>query len=428
MIGLEKTTIRAVGLEQGELAGQTVVVTGSGRGIGRETALTFAWLGASVVVAELSDEGLETERLIVEAGGDACFVRTDVSSEAEVDRLMRITQETFGPASILVNNAIVCPVGSVLDTDTATWDRVMAVNLRGTFLTCRAFLPDMLERKRGTIVNMVSAEAMPYLSAYIASKQGIAAFSQSLAAEVGETGVRVIPFGVGMVDTPGIRRVAQELAPHLGLTRDQFLEVSLHAAYEGLMPAVHAAVAVVYLTVALADEYHGEIVDGYTVLERAGLIDTPKVAVETLEVAPAVHLDGAQALQQALSLSRRLRDILIETEAEFEQLPFFARPMARRGFKARAGQSVQEWKRTTDLLTERLSNMVDSDPTAATPLRASCPDFGERLNKLIVYYAKVPDETARFTKDAGILRQVAETSAGRVASIRSLISSLEGIV
>jgi len=198
LTGFDETTIRAVGLERGELAGQTVVVTGSGRGIGRATALTFAWLGASVVVAELSDEGLETEQLIVEAGGDACFVRTDVSSAAEVDRLRRTAQETFGPTSILVNNAIVCPVVSVLDTDTATWDRVMAVNLRGTFLTCKAFLPEMLNRKRGTIVNMVSAEAMPYLSAYFASKQGIATFSQSLAAEVGETGVRVIPFGIGM--------------------------------------------------------------------------------------------------------------------------------------------------------------------------------------------------------------------------------------
>lgn len=141
-----------------------------------------------------------------------------------------------------------------------------------------------------------------------------------------------------------------------------------------------------------------------------------------------MYLDGAQALQQALSLSRRLRDVLVETDSEFEQLPFFTRPIARRGFKAKAGQSVQEWSRTTDLLAECLSNMVDSDLTAVTPLRASWPDLGERLNKLIVYYVEVPDETARFTKDAGILCQVAETSAERVASIRSLISSLEGIV
>ena len=168
MIGPDETTIRAVGFERGELAGQTVVVTGSGRGIGREMAFAFAWLGASVVVAELSDEGLVTERIITEAGGDALFVRTDVSSETEVDRLRRTTQETFGPVSILVNNAIVCPVASVLDMDVAAWDSVMAVNLRGTFLTCRAFLSGMLARKRCTIVNMVSTEAMPYLSAYIA--------------------------------------------------------------------------------------------------------------------------------------------------------------------------------------------------------------------------------------------------------------------
>jgi NAD(P)-dependent dehydrogenase (short-subunit alcohol dehydrogenase family) len=217
-------------LDRGTLAGQTVVVTSSGRGIGREVAFAFAWLGASVVVAEISDEGLETERLIAEAGRDALFVRTDVSGEAEVCRLRRTTQETFGPVSILVNNAIVWSVASVLDMDVAAWDRVMAVNLRGTFLTCKAFLPDMLARKHGTIVNMVSAEAMPYLSAYIASKQGIAAFSQSLAAEVGDAGVRVIPLAIGMVDTPSIRSVAQELAPHLGLSPGEFLRISLHPA------------------------------------------------------------------------------------------------------------------------------------------------------------------------------------------------------
>jgi NAD(P)-dependent dehydrogenase (short-subunit alcohol dehydrogenase family) len=418
-----ESLLRSVGWEPGGLAGETVVVTGGGRGIGRQIALAFAWLGASVVVAEISKEGLETERLVTGAGGQALFVQTDVSSQAEVDRLRRATEERFEPAGILVNNAIVCPVASVVDTEVETWDRVMAVNLRGTFLTCKAFLPGMLNRGRGTIVNMISAEAMPYLSAYIASKQGIAAFSQSLAAEVGEGGVRVVPLAIGMVDTPGIRGVARELAPRLGLGVDEFLGLSLHAAYEGLMPAGHAAVAVAYLAVALAEEYQGEVVDGYTVLERAGLIGTAQVVIAAADAEPASDLGQAEILEQALSLSERLRDVLALTEAEFEQLPFFARPMARRGFKSKAGESIQEWQRMVERLLGQLGTLADS----GAPRLEYAPIEG-MLARLIDYYQAVPGETARFIRDAEMRRQVAETTAERVALIRALIAALGSLL
>jgi len=135
----------------------------------------------------------------------------------------------------------------------------------------------MLARKRGVILNMISAEAMPGLSAYIASKGGITGFSQSLALEVEGQGVRVIPFGPGMVDTPGIRNVAPELAPQLGIRTEQFLPMPLHPAFDGLMPAAYAGAATAYLVAKLADEFHGKIVTGYEVLERAGVIESPGI-------------------------------------------------------------------------------------------------------------------------------------------------------
>ncbi|HUV89810.1 MAG TPA: SDR family NAD(P)-dependent oxidoreductase, partial [Anaerolineae bacterium] len=143
-------TISGTGdLTHTSLAGQVAVVTGAGQGIGRAIAVTFANLGASVVVAEISAAGQETERAIHQIGGQALFVQTDVSSQASVEELARRVQEAFGPVDILINNAIISPVASVAEMDVALWDRVMAVNLRGTFLTCKAFLPGMLERKRG---------------------------------------------------------------------------------------------------------------------------------------------------------------------------------------------------------------------------------------------------------------------------------------
>jgi len=265
-------------LSRNTLSGQVAVVTGAGRGIGRESARALAWLGAKVVIAELNNVlGTETRELIHKDAGEALFIHTDVSDTESVTALAAETHKSFRTVDILVNNAILCPAVSVVDMDVELWDEVVAVNLRGAFLTCKTFLPEMLAKKHGTIVNMISTEAMPGLSAYIATKQGVAAFSQSLALEVEGQGVYVIPFGPGMVDTPGIRNVASKLAPRLGMSAEQFLGVSLHPAFEGLMPVEYAGVATTYLIAKLADEFHGETVTGYGVLERAGVIRSPEV-------------------------------------------------------------------------------------------------------------------------------------------------------
>lgn len=261
------------GLPRTALAGKVIVVTGSGRGIGRETALACAWLGAHVVIAEMADKGAATAREILETGGKALFVQTDVSNEASVTALVAKTHQAFGPVDVLVNNASVCPVASVIETDPLLFDRVTEVNLRGPFLTCRAFLPDMLARGHGTIVNLVATDdALPGLAAFSASKQGLISLTRVLAAEVGPQGVKVIGLAPGMVDTPTMRSIAPALARRLGMTLEEFLKSLSHPAYAGWMPADHAGAAAAYLIARLADEYHGEVVSSYTLLERAGIV------------------------------------------------------------------------------------------------------------------------------------------------------------
>lgn len=414
--------LERAGLTRAALAGQSAVVTGAGRGIGREAARALAWLGARVILAELDEAtGRETAERITAEGGQALFVPTDVSSEAGVAALREQARAAFGPVDILINNAIVCPVAPVLETEAAVWDRVLAVNLRGAFLTCRAFLADMLARGRGTIVNMVSTEAMPGLAAYIASKQGLAGFTQSLAAEVGARGVRVIALAPGMVDTPAIRAVAPDLAPRLGLSLEQFLSFSPHPAYEGLMPAEHAGLATAYLAAALADEYQGEIVTGYTVLERAGLLRRPAAPPEAVRAQPAARPEIGP---QAQALAEKLQAMLAETAAEFNRLPVFIRPLARNGFKGKAGQSLADWAHTAAGLAEMLGQAQTGD---LARLRAESPRLKGLLERLATYYAEVPAETARFTRDAALLKQVGETSAERVAVIRDLLAALGGL-
>lgn len=390
------------GLTPQTLTGQTAVVTGAGRGIGREVARALACLGAQVVIAELDPiTGAETEQLIQQEGGRALFIHTDVAAQESVSAMAGQARSAFGQVSILVNNAILCPYAPLAEMDVALWDKVVAVNLRGAFLTCRSLLPDMLAAHRGVIVNMISVDAMPGLSAYIASKKGLAGFSQSLAMEVGEQGVRVIPFVPGMVDTPGIRGVASGLAPRLGLSEEQFLHMPLHTAFDGLMPPAFAGAATAFLIARLADEFHGEMVTGYEVLERAGLIQ-PAPLPEPM----GNHAASQPAQSQAVpELAQELGRVLAKTEAEFRQLPVFIRPLARNGFKSKSGASLSDWQRL-------ISCLEDGQPPLA--------DLTARLEKLAGYYREVPGETARFVKDEEFLRQVVVASQEREAAVRAL--------
>lgn len=335
------------------MSGWVAVITGAGRGIGREMAILFGQLGASVVVAEISEAtGAETAEVIQSQGGKALFVRTDVSDADSVEELVRRTREAFGPADVLVNNAILSLNCSVLETDIALWDRVTAVNLRGTFLTCKAFLPGMHEHHGGGgIVNMTSADSMPFMSAYMATKQGIAGFTRSLAAELegAASGVRTVAFVPGVVDTAGLREAIGRLGPSLGMSPDEF--------FRSALPAHRAALATACLVLRYADEYHGEVVDGYTILEReeGGRAESNAGMVTAAGTTGTASVAGAAGVAQAAKAAETLANALVETEAELNKLPVFVRPMARAGFKDKAGLSVKEWGTQVRDLTDRLS-------------------------------------------------------------------------
>lgn len=383
---------------------QVIVVTGAGRGIGFYTARAFACLGGCVVLAELSDEGINAQKAIQKEGGKALFVKTDVSNQDSIKNLADQIYKTFGTVDVLVNNAIYIQQARVSEMSQEVWDQTIAVNLRGTFLTCRQFLPGMLERNRGLIINMISTDAMPGLSAYIASKQAITGFTQSLALELDQTGIQAIPFGPGMVDTPGIRSVANDLAPQLGLSAEQFLNLSLHPEYDGLMPPEHAAAATVYLAAHLAEEFNGQVVNGYEVLERAGvlkIIESPN---------PHQGINEINTHKEHQDLFQELAKILVETETEFNKLPIFVRPMAKSGFKAKAGMSLPDW--------QRLIDRVLSDSSVLPEITS------ERLEALATYFREVPKETARFTKDEATLEMINETALSRLEVIRNLISRI----
>jgi NAD(P)-dependent dehydrogenase (short-subunit alcohol dehydrogenase family) len=169
------------------------VVTGAARGIGQAIAVGLARQGATVVIGDVGDLAQTTE-LIADAGHPAVPVPLDISSPAVVDGVRDQVADEFGKVDILVNNAAIFESATWDDLDFALWQRIMAVNLNGPLLMCKAFLPLMLGRGWGRIINMASASvaiASPVSIAYRTSKTGVIGFTRALSATLGDAGITV---------------------------------------------------------------------------------------------------------------------------------------------------------------------------------------------------------------------------------------------
>jgi NAD(P)-dependent dehydrogenase (short-subunit alcohol dehydrogenase family) len=191
------------------LQDKVAIITGAGGGMGRVAAQLFANEGAKVVVAEFGEAaGRETVAQVEASGGQATFVRADVSDEASAKAMVDHAIATYGRVDVLYNNAGVMPEAdhSVIDTDVATWDQVMAVNVRGVFLGCKYAIPKMVEQGSGSIINIASFVALLGCSvpqdAYTASKGAVISLTRSLAVQFGPNGVRSNAICPGPVETP----------------------------------------------------------------------------------------------------------------------------------------------------------------------------------------------------------------------------------
>jgi len=182
------------------LSGRVAIVTGGGHGIGRAYARRLAEEGAAVVIAEIDARAAEDAAAQLRTGGfDALAIPTDVADQASTEEMARRTVEKFGRLDVLVNNAAIfatVPMSRVPfdKIDPAEWDRMMAVNLRGAWLACRAVIPQMRAQRYGKIVNIASGTALKGAATrihYVTSKAGILGFTKSLALEVGRDNICV---------------------------------------------------------------------------------------------------------------------------------------------------------------------------------------------------------------------------------------------
>jgi NAD(P)-dependent dehydrogenase (short-subunit alcohol dehydrogenase family) len=193
--------------------GCTAIVTGGASGIGLAISERLARDGAKVSVFDLDGDNAEkAAQVIRDAGGEAIGCAVDVSNRAQVDEAVERTRRELGPVLVLVNNAGMDAFDRFMEINTELWERVLSVNLTGTFHCTQAALPDMIEAKWGRIVNISSSSAQTgavRMAHYASSKAGMIGLTKSLALELGPLGITVNTIPPGSIDTPMSRRSAE---------------------------------------------------------------------------------------------------------------------------------------------------------------------------------------------------------------------------
>lgn len=191
------------------LKGQVALVTGAGSGMGQVVAKMFAQEGAYVAALDMLEEGLRlTKDLAQEKGSHIKTIVCDITQEDAVKAAVASTVQEFGKLTVLYNNAGIMPEAdhSVIDTDVEIWDRVQAVNLKGTFIVCKHGIPELIAAGGGSVINIASFVALVGCTvpqdSYTASKGGVIALTKSLAAQFGPKGVRANAICPGPIETP----------------------------------------------------------------------------------------------------------------------------------------------------------------------------------------------------------------------------------
>jgi len=192
---------------------KVVLITGAGAGIGRAAAVRFGQEGAKVAVNSLTPaHGLETLRLLKEAGGQGMYIQGDVSKDADARRMVQETVKNFGRLDILVNNAGIVIPGRVDNISGEDWDRTIAVNLKGVFWVSKYAIPEMRKIGGGVIVHNASVVAIKGVkerAAYTASKGGVWALTKAMAADYITENIRVNCVCPGTIHTPSLERRIQ---------------------------------------------------------------------------------------------------------------------------------------------------------------------------------------------------------------------------
>jgi NAD(P)-dependent dehydrogenase (short-subunit alcohol dehydrogenase family) len=349
-----------------------------------------------------------------------------------MEQLHQQTITTLGDVDILVNNAEAFTCKPLLDHTVAEWDRIFAVNLRGAFLGVSAFLPAMLERHKGVIVTMESAEGMPYLAPYLASKVGLRSLAFSLAQELGaDAGVWAYCFGAGMVETPGGLAAFHELAPRYGMSLEEFIRQSAPGGH--LISAELCATGLVG-TILHARQFHGQETDyvaGLALLRLnpsgQRIQDQPQQLIEAGRLTPDL-------LQSAVALNQEMEAIVRANIQEYDEQNMFVRPVVKRMFQQGTGMKVEEWLAQAQSMTHRIQGLQSalSDQANGSLDQPSFDSVGldaylVALRRMVAYITKQESDARGWMRDPAQLNAALEALHQRGETVRRLLEVLEDV-
>lgn len=206
----------------GRVEGKVAIITGAGSGIGAATAKRYAAEGASVVCADLKGASTTADAIVAD-GGEASAVEVDVSSLEDTERMAATATETYGTIDVLYANAGIAGIGTAMDCTPEMWNRVIAVNLTGVWLSMRSVLPVMTEKGSGSIINQASIGGIigvPGISPYAAAKAGVIGLTKQAAIDFGADNVRINAIAPGTAPTPLVTETYEARAGISGQAAD----------------------------------------------------------------------------------------------------------------------------------------------------------------------------------------------------------------
>ncbi|NVM18544.1 MAG: SDR family oxidoreductase [Candidatus Lokiarchaeota archaeon] len=421
--------VEKLGLSRDLLANKVAIITGAGRGIGKELARTLSWLGATVIIAEINDYGKNVEDLIKSEGGNALFVKTDVSNEEDIKNLEEIAINTFGRVDILINNAYVGSAGEILNISMEDWDKVYRVNIRGAIFAIKTFLPYMIKQNAGVINTVTSAEGWPYMAPYFATKTALMSIGKSLASELDDTNISVFVFAPGMIDTPGLQEYIPVLAPKYGMTEHEFKTQGVNPGYEGLMPAEHCAAGWAYCIVN-AQEYHGQVGEPFLPLLQKGLI-RPKKRNGSKDLKPGKKIDFKEKISDTVIYSEKVLGIVEKIQIEISDLGIMARKWMNRTFSKRCGMRIEK---CIEVMTELDNKIHQLSYDIHNNTEVNYPGSIENLSwyiqileNLADHFHKSIDDAKGWIKDPEDLEIALNALNDREQAVVNLVSNLNAI-
>jgi NAD(P)-dependent dehydrogenase (short-subunit alcohol dehydrogenase family) len=388
--------------------GKIVLITGAAKGIGRSVAETLATAGATVVMVDVDASGKGVADSIEASGGAADFVQADLADPAQVDGIVPLVVARHGTIDILINNAIRCPIKSLVEMEQAEFDAVMQVNFRSTVQLTRKAMTVMTGRRRGMILNILStAGAKPpevggaYLSAYAASKGALAAFTLSIAAEVRPLGIHCVGLWVGLTRTPGGEQTFRALAERLHMRYEDF--------ERGMVPSELVAGAVSQILLG-PEPYDGSNVDIERVFHvmQGKPIEMPAAAMavqaqsQPMAPVPVAKDDLGETIAKAHSQSKEVVGAANGAKEGISRLPDFYQPTAKNDFTQRVGEGLDD----LNLQIKQLGLWLDN--LEAAWKRKDGSSVSVLGGKVIAMYAQREATLRRF---AQYLRETAQTSA-----------------